>query len=135
MSDQKEEAIVLDPPEKEPRFAYVGLGDTEYDVEKYTLPSERTFREAWDAPTGTAITVNMDKAKEVWRNYIRVARVPELEKLDQAFMRALETGASTTQIVADKQALRDAPAHSDIDAATTPDELKAVQPIPNVTIE
>ena len=135
MSDQKEEAIVLDPPEKEPRFAYVGLGDTEYDVENYTLPSERTFREAWDAPTGTAITVNMDKAKEVWRNYIRVARVPEFEKLDQAFMRALETGASTTQIVADKQALRDAPAHPDIDAATTPDELKAVQPIPKVTIE
>ena len=39
------------------------------------------------------------------------------------------------QIIADKQALRDAPALTSIDAATTPDELKAIQPIPNVTVE
>ena len=144
-NDMSEEEELVDPliqadkvdplPEREPRFAYVGLGDTEYNVEDYTLPSDRTFREAWDAPSGTAITVNMDKAKDVWRDYIRQARTPEFEKLDKDFMRALETGASTTQIVADKQVLRDAPAHPDIDAATTPDELKAVQPIPNVTIE
>ena len=43
-------------------------------------------------------------------------------------MKAQETGADTTQIVADKQALRDAPTHADIDAATTPEELAAVQP-------
>ena len=50
-------------------------------------------------------------------------------------MKAQETSASTTQIVTDKQALRDAPALSSIDAATTPDELKAIQPIPNVTVK
>jgi hypothetical protein len=137
MSEEKEEAIVLPLPEPDssrPRFAYVGLNGTEYDVEEYTVPSERTFRNAWDTPSGTAVTINMDKAKDVWRNNIREARLPEFEKLDKDFMRALETGSSTTQIVADKQVLRDAPAHPDIDAATTPDELKAVQPIPNVTI-
>jgi hypothetical protein len=50
-------------------------------------------------------------------------------------MKALETGADTTQIIADKQALRDAPSLASIDAATTPAELKAIQPIPNVTVE
>jgi len=43
-------------------------------------------------------------------------------------MKALESGADTTQIVADKQALRDAPSDPAIDAATTPEELAAVQP-------
>jgi hypothetical protein len=77
----------------------------------------------------------MEKAKDIWRDKIRLARDPELAKLDAAFMKALETGADTTAIVAQKQALRDAPSDLAIDAATTPDELKAVQPIPNVTVE
>jgi hypothetical protein len=41
-------------------------------------------------------------------------------------MKALETGADTTQIVADKQALRDAPTAGD--SATTVAELKAAWP-------
>ena len=115
---------------------YIKIGATSYNAADYTLPAERTFREGWqaDADTGV-ISVNMTKAKDIWRDKIRAAREPELSKLDTAFMKAQETGASTTQIVADKQALRDAPAHADIDAATTPDELTAVQPIPNVTVE
>ena len=48
-----------------------------------------------------------------------------LTALDIDFQKALETSASTTDIVAKKQALRDAPADSAIDAATTTDELKA----------
>jgi hypothetical protein len=50
-------------------------------------------------------------------------------------MKALETGANTSSIIAQKQALRDAPALASIDNATTPDELKAIQPIPDVTVE
>lgn len=114
---------------------YIKIGATSYNAADYTIPSERTFREGWEANDNGTITVNMTKAKDIWRDKIREARRPELEKLDTAFMKAQETGASTTQIVADKQALRDAPAHADIDAATTPDELTAVQPIPNVTVE
>jgi len=114
---------------------YIKIGATSYNAADYTLPAERTFREGWEANDNGTITVNMTKAKDIWRDKIRLAREPELDKLDTAFMKALETGSSTTQIVADKQALRDAPSHADIDAATTPDELKAVQPIPNVTVE
>ena len=114
---------------------FIKIGATSYNAADYTIPAERTFREGWEANDNGTITVNMDAAKDIWRDKIRLARKPELEKLDAAFMKAQETGADTTEIVAQKQALRDAPAHADIDAATTPDELKAVQPIPNVTVE
>ena len=69
--------------------------------------------------------VDMAKAREIHKTKIREARTPKLAELDIEFQKALETGASTTEIVAKKQALRDAPAASAIDAATTADELKA----------
>lgn len=115
---------------------FIKIGAASYNAADYEIPAERTFREAWVADTETGvISVNMTKAKNVWRDKLREARKEPLAALDTTYMKALETGADTTQIVADKQALRDAPAHADIDAATTPDELKAVQPIPNVTVE
>ena len=69
--------------------------------------------------------VNMAKAKEIHKANIRKARTPKLAALDIEFQKALETGASTTDIVAKKQALRDAPADSDIDSASNTDALKA----------
>lgn len=69
--------------------------------------------------------INMAKAKEIHRSKIREARTPKLAELDIEFQKALETGASTTDIVAKKQALRDAPADSAIDAATDEAGLKA----------
>ena len=69
--------------------------------------------------------VDMAKAREIHKNYIRVARTPKLQELDVEFQKALETGASTTDIVAKKQALRDAPADSGIAAASDADSLKA----------
>jgi hypothetical protein len=115
---------------------FIKIGATEYNAADYTKPAERTFRDGWEVNTDTnVISVNMAKAKDIWRDKIRAARVEPLAALDTAFMKAQETSASTTQIVADKQALRDAPALSSIDAATTPDELKAIQPIPNITVE
>jgi hypothetical protein len=115
----------------------VMIGATEYSVEDYTIPAERTFREAWEAPEGEVIGIDMSKARDVWRDKIRLAREPHLPELDAAFMKALEAGNTTeqTSIAAQKQAWRDAPAHPDIDAATTLEELKAVQPISGVTIE
>ena len=69
--------------------------------------------------------IDMAKAREIHKNNIRVARTPKLAELDVEFQKALETGASTTDIVAKKQALRDAPADSAIDAATDEAGLKA----------
>ena len=69
--------------------------------------------------------VDMAKAREIHKNNIRSARQPLLEALDIEFQKALETGASTTDIDAKKQALRDAPADSGITSAADTDALKA----------
>ena len=69
--------------------------------------------------------VDMAKAREIHKNNIRTARTPKLAELDIEFQKALETGASTADIVAKKQALRDAPADSGIAAASDTDALKA----------
>ena len=61
--------------------------------------------------------IDMAKAREIHKTNIRDARKPKLAELDIEFQKALETGASTTDIVAKKQALRDAPADSGIAAA------------------
>ena len=70
------------------------------------------------------LTINLTKAKNIWKDKIRVARKPKLESLDVEFMQAQETGADTSAIVAKKKELRDFPAQ--VDSATTTDEIKAV---------
>ena len=71
------------------------------------------------------IKIDMAQAREIHKTHIRTAREPKLAELDIEFQQALETGASTTDIVAKKQALRDAPADSGIAAASDADALKA----------
>ena len=68
------------------------------------------------------IQINIDKAKDIAKNKLREERKPLLEKLDVEFQRALETGADTTAIVAEKQRLRDITLT--VDSMTTVDELK-----------
>ena len=70
------------------------------------------------------ITIDISKAKDIWKDKIREARKYALEKLDVDFVKAQETSSDTASIVADKQTLRDLP--SQVDTATTTDEIKAV---------
>lgn len=70
------------------------------------------------------ITVNFTKAQEITKERLRAERKPLLEAQDVAFQRALESGADTTQIVAEKQRLRDITALAD--QAQSLDELKAI---------
>jgi phosphotransferase system IIA component len=70
------------------------------------------------------VTINIDKAKDIWKDKIRVARKPKLEELDVEFIKAQETSSDTSAIVTKKQELRDYPAQ--VDSATTTDEIKAV---------
>lgn len=70
------------------------------------------------------ITINFDKAKTITKDRLRVERKPLLEAQDVAFQRALESGADTSAIVAEKQRLRDVTQLAD--SATTLDELKAL---------
>ena len=69
--------------------------------------------------------IDMAKAREIHKTNIREARTPLLAALDIEFQKAQETSASTTDIVAKKVALRDAPADSGIDSASDTDSLKA----------
>lgn len=71
------------------------------------------------------VKIDLAKAKEMHRNRIRAARTPLFSDLDVQYQRATETSSDTSAIVAKKQALRDAPSDSAIEAATTSDELKA----------
>ena len=70
------------------------------------------------------ITIDISKAKDIWKDKIREARKPALEKLDVDFIKAQEDGTTTTQIVTDKNTLRDLP--EQVDTATTVDEIKAI---------
>mgnify|MGYP001171953567 CR=1 FL=1 len=68
------------------------------------------------------IKVNIPKAKEIVKEKLRRDRKPLLEAQDVLFQRALETSADTTDIVAEKQRLRDIT--NDVDAMTTEEQLK-----------
>ena len=68
------------------------------------------------------VNINIDKAKDITKERLRAERKPLLEAQDVAFQRALETGADTTAIVAEKQRLRDLT--DQVNSMTTVDELK-----------
>jgi hypothetical protein len=67
------------------------------------------------------ITVDLAKAKEITKDRLRTEREPLLVAQDVAFQRALETNASTTAIVAEKQRLRDITKLAD--SCTTTEQL------------
>jgi len=102
----------------------VPTGKTYKIVNSSDISSDRTFRNAWVLDTNNDVEINIAKAKDVWKNKIREARKPALEKLDVDYTKAVEAGSSTTSIVTDKNTLRDLP--DQVDTATTTDEIKAV---------
>lgn len=71
------------------------------------------------------ITINLDKAKAITKDRLRSERTPLLQAQDVAFQRALESGADTSGIVAEKQRLRDITNLAD--QASTLDELKEIK--------
>jgi hypothetical protein len=70
------------------------------------------------------ITINLDKAKAITKDRLRAERTPLLQAQDVAFQRAIEEGADTSAIVAEKQRLRDITNLAD--QATTLEELKGI---------
>jgi hypothetical protein len=71
------------------------------------------------------ITINLDKAKAITKERLRAERTPLLQAQDVAFQRAIEEGADTSAIVAEKQRLRDITQLAD--QAGTLEELKALK--------
>ena len=73
-----------------------------------------------------AIIIDINKAKGITKDRLRVERKPLLEAQDVAFQRALEAGADTSAIVTEKQRLRDITKL--VDNANTVEELKSITP-------
>jgi len=80
------------------------------------------------------ININMGKAKDIWRDKIRADREPFFVSLDVDYLKATEAQNVTLKnhIELKKQQLRDAPEDSRIEEATTPDELKVVDPVSEI---
>ena len=95
-------------------------------AEATSIPKNRNFRDAWSL-SGKVISEDMTKAKELFKEKIREVRQPLLEAEDVVYMKALESGDSSAQAASaeKKKSLRDAPAASAIDSATTIAKLKA----------
>ena len=72
-----------------------------------------------------AIIIDINKAKDITKDRLRIERKPLLEAQDVAFQRALESNADTNAIVAEKQRLRDITTL--VDTANTVEELKALE--------
>jgi len=70
------------------------------------------------------ITINIDKAKEIKKVRLREERKPLLEQLDIDYMRAMEQGIETTNIVNEKQRLRDIT--NLVDTCSSVEELKSI---------
>lgn len=70
------------------------------------------------------ITINLDKARVLTKDRLRAERTPLLQAQDVAFQRALESGADTSAIIAEKQRLRDITSLAN--TATTLNELTSI---------
>jgi len=70
------------------------------------------------------ININIDKAREITKDRLREERKPLLQLQDIAFQRALENSSSVTEIVIEKERLRNITALAD--QATTVEQLKSI---------
>lgn len=98
-------------------------------VSRDDLPEQHNdFFDAWKIGADGVVAVDMDHAKEMHRKRIRAAREPKLAALDVEVQRAIEEAKPTKDIVARKNFLRDLTKHPDLEAASTPEELRAFWP-------
>lgn len=104
---------------------YININGDVRDASSLTVPNDRTFRGAWQF-NGDAVDVDMAAAKEIHKDNLRAERAPRLADLDVAYMKALEAGSGAADIASQKQVLRDITSDARIEAAATPDELKAL---------
>ncbi len=90
------------------------------------LPKDRTFRNAWTMD----LTIDMESARDIWREKIRQARDKALADLDVPYMRALEENDKREMqtISNKKQTLRILPRVVDLSLYTNPQALKAFWP-------
>jgi len=104
---------------------FINIGGVSKDASSLTVPTDRTFREAWSF-NEAVVEVDMTAAKVIHKDNLRAERAPRLAELDVAYMKALEAGSGADAVAASKTTLRNITDDARIDAATTPDALKAL---------
>ena len=89
------------------------------DASTATVPANRDFRGAWSL-SGSVISEDLTKAKEIFKDKIREVREPLLAAEDVVYMKALEAddASAKTASVTKKTALRDATDASAISSAS-----------------
>ena len=109
-----------------PTTYIVDKDGNQVDASTVTIPSDRHFREAWSL-SGSVISEDLTKAKEIFKDKIREVRKPLLEAEDVVYMKALEAddASAKTASVTKKTNLRNAPAASAITSASSITALKA----------
>ena len=76
----------------------------------------------------SVITINMTKAREIWRNKISVESEARIAELRGEYDKLVDEGKDTSPVVLKRKALRALVNDPAIDAAKTPEELKAFWP-------
>ena len=104
---------------------YININGDVLEASSLTVPTDRTFRGAWQF-NGDAVDVDMTAALAIHKENLRAERKPRLDALDVEYMKALEAGTGADAIAAQKATLRDITDDARLAAATTPDELKAL---------
>ena len=85
------------------------------------IPTDRTFRNALKHD----LTHDKQKCIDITNNRLRSERAPLLAELDVQVIRAQETGAETSSLIAEKNRLRDITKLAN--PSMTPEELKALK--------
>jgi hypothetical protein len=94
-------------------------------VSKADIPSDRYFRDAW-VMGDCCVDHNIDKCKQIGHDKRRAARAEEFKPHDEVIMKQIP-GADADAAEAARAAIRTKyeQVQTAIDAATTPDEIKA----------
>ena len=104
---------------------YININGDVREASSLTVPTDRTFRGAWQF-NGDAVDVDMTAALAIHKDNLRAERKPRLDALDVEYMKALEAGTGADAIATQKATLRDITDDARLAAATSPDELKAL---------
>jgi hypothetical protein len=94
-------------------------------VDVVDIPGDRTFRGAW-VMGDCCIDHDLDKCKEIGHSIRRTKRAEEFAPLDEVIAKQIP-GVSAAEAEAARQVIRDkySDVQAAIDAAATPDEIKA----------
>jgi len=104
---------------------YININGDVRDAASLTVPTDRTFRGAWEF-NADVVEIDMTAALAIHKDNLRAERAPRLADLDVSYMKALEAGTGAPAIATEKETLRNITDDARLAAATTPDALKAL---------